>query len=90
MTKRQTWLTIGLDLKRAANFLAIGSEKQANYFLDEARRLLENEGGFPKEFKRVAKITDLEVVNKKPSLQAAEDLLLFGSLISQKASSLSS
>ena len=41
MNDRQIWQTIALDLKRAANLLHNKREKQAKYFLDEAKQLYE-------------------------------------------------
>ena len=39
MNKVQIWQTIALDLKRAANLLSENRKRQAEYFLDEAKRL---------------------------------------------------
>lgn len=43
MNKYQIWQTIALDLKRAANYLAQGSEKKAEYYLTEARELYDKQ-----------------------------------------------
>jgi hypothetical protein len=39
MNDKQIWQTIALDLKRAANLLNDKRDKQAKYFLDEAKKL---------------------------------------------------
>lgn len=43
MGRLQTWQTIALDLKRAANLLAENRKDAAKYFLDEARDLYEKQ-----------------------------------------------
>ncbi len=39
MNEEQVWQTIALDLKRAANYLSANRVRQANYYLEEAKRL---------------------------------------------------
>lgn len=43
MTDKQIWQTIALDLKRAANYLAVGSQVKADFFLAEAINLYSNQ-----------------------------------------------
>ena len=43
MTKKQVWQTIALDLKRAANYMATGSNNKADYYLAEAKDLYDKQ-----------------------------------------------
>ncbi len=75
MTKQQIWQTIALDLKRAANYMAVGSKSKADYYLNEAKSLYETQevGGGMKKIERFIKFDG-----------NAEDLLLSGCLISTR------
>lgn len=44
MSDKQIWLTVALDLKRAANYLCNKRFRQAEYYLGEAKRLYESLG----------------------------------------------
>jgi hypothetical protein len=73
MTDKQIWQTIALDLKRAANYLAMGSSDKAKYYLTEARDLYIRQPAGDK----MAKIKSFIKFEGNP-----EDILLGGSLIS--------
>ena len=70
MTEEQIWQTIGLDLKRAANYLISGLPLKAKYFLDEAESLLPKI--IPQKYKKA-----LQFWNKNNP----EDLLLTSTLL---------
>ena len=73
MNNHQIWQTIALDLKRAANYMAQGSQKKAEYYLSEARSLY-NKQIINKKIKKIEKFIKFE--------GDPEDILLSGSLIS--------
>jgi len=73
MTNRQTWQTIALDLKRAANYVSVGSKNKADYYLTEAKELYMKQT-IEGAMKTIEKFIKFE--------GNAEDLLLSGSLIS--------
>jgi len=75
MTRQQIWQTIALDLKRAANYLAVGSKYKADYYLLEAKRLYEKQ----KADETMKKIEGFIKFEGDP-----EDILLSGSLISTR------
>lgn len=72
MNNKQIWQTIALDLKRAANLLNDKRDKQAKYFLDEAKQLYDTRK--ETERKRMTK----ELVCFKGH---SEDILLGSSII---------
>lgn len=72
MTRKQIWQTIALDLKRAANNMAVGSQKKADYYLLEAKSLY-------KTIKPEGKIKKIEPFIKFSG--DPEDILLGSSLI---------
>ena len=72
MTDKQIWQTIALDLKRAANYLARGSDRKAEYYLAEAKSLYKKVR-FKKSIKRIKKLIKF---SGNP-----EDILLSSTLI---------
>jgi len=72
MTKKQIWQTIGLDLKRAANYLNEGRKRQSDYYLAEAKSLFEQQT-LEGTMKTVRPFIKFE--------GCAEDILLSGTII---------
>ncbi|MFA6013222.1 MAG: hypothetical protein WC799_24750 [Desulfobacteraceae bacterium] len=75
MTKKQIWQTIALDLKRGANYIAAGSIKKADYYLNEAKSLFESQQ-LEGDLKKIEQYIRFE--------GNPEDILLSGSLISTR------
>lgn len=75
MTNKQIWETIALDLKRAANYMALGRVERAEYYLSEARSLYKK----VKFSRRLRKIEPLIKFSGDP-----EDILLSGTLIQSR------
>lgn len=73
MNTKQTWMTIALDLKRAANYLYTGRQKLAEHYLGEAKRLYESQ----KVRGRMRRIERYIIFQGQP-----EDILLGSSMIS--------
>jgi len=75
MTKKQVWQTIALDLKRAANYMATGSNNKADYYLAEAKDLYDKQAS-DETMKKIGQFIKFE--------GTPEDILLSGSLISTR------
>jgi hypothetical protein len=71
MNEKQIWQTIVLDLKRAANYMHLGRQRQADYYLNEAKKLYEQ-----CDTEKMRRVADFIKFDGNP-----EDLLLGSSLI---------
>jgi hypothetical protein len=77
MNEKQVWLTIALDLKRAANYLHANKKVQAEYYLSEAKNLFARQ----KLNASLKKIRHFIRFDGQP-----EEILLGGSLILTRVS----